>query len=210
MSRSGASIFNAGCPGIRRLTVGYVGSKTTHLDNTVELNNPDPFIPDRAPDTIQSRRPFPFIIDNGVRRPLSRIRFLDSGGNSWYEGLQISARKRYSHGLVFTFAYTFSKTLMEGYGRNEGDGINSNTYQNKYDRAAEKGRVGFDDRHVAVTSFIYDVPAPQILSKGFRGRNLLRLADERHRDAQVGFAVHRLAGQHHQHRQCTSSARSDG
>ena len=65
------------------VTIGYVGSKTTHLDNTVELNNPDPFIPTGAADTIQSRRPFPFIIDNGVRRPLSRIRFLDSGGNSW-------------------------------------------------------------------------------------------------------------------------------
>ncbi len=56
---------------------------------------------------MQSRRPFPFIIDNGVRRPLSRIRFLDSGGNSWYEGLQVSFRKRYSHGFVFTFAYTY-------------------------------------------------------------------------------------------------------
>jgi hypothetical protein len=151
------------------LTVGYVGSKTTHLDNTVELNNPDPFIPTGATDTVQNRRPFPFIVDNGVQRPLSRIRFLDSGGNSWYDGLQVSLRKRYSQGLVLTFAYTYSKTLMEGYGRNEGDGINSNTYQNKYDRVAEKGRVGFDNRHVAVSSFIYDVPAPKFLSSGIAG-----------------------------------------
>ena len=29
------------------LTVGYIGSKTTHLDNTIELNNPDPsFLPE--------------------------------------------------------------------------------------------------------------------------------------------------------------------
>jgi hypothetical protein len=151
------------------LTLGYVGSKTTHLDNTVERNNPDPFIPTGATDTVQSRRPHPFIIDNGVRRPLSRIRFLDSGGNSWYEGFQASLRKRYSNGFVFTLAYTFSKTLMEGYGRNEGDGINSNTYQDKYNRAAEKGRVGFDARHSAVMSFIYDVPVPQVLSSGIAG-----------------------------------------
>lgn len=151
------------------LSVGYVGSKTTHLDNTVELDNPDPFIPTSGTDSVQSRRPFPFIIDNGVRRPLSRIRLLDSGGNSWYEGLQVSLNKRYSHGLVLTFAYTYSKTLMEGYGRNEGDGINSNTYQDKYNRAAEKGRVGFDNRHVAVASFVYDVPAPKILSTGIAG-----------------------------------------
>jgi hypothetical protein len=151
------------------LTVGYVGSKTSHLDNTVERNNPDPFIPTSGADTVQSRRPYQTIIDKGVSRPLSRIRFLDSGGNSWYEGLQVSLRKRYSHGFVYTLAYTFSKTLMEGYGRNEGDGINTTTYQDKNNRAAEKGRVGFDARHVAVMSFIYDVPAPKILSTGFAG-----------------------------------------
>lgn len=151
------------------ISIGYIGSKTTHLDNTIELNNPDPFIPTGAADTIQSRRPYPFIVDKGVTRPLSRIRFLDSGGNSWYDGLQVSVRKRYSHGVVLTLAYTWSKTLMQGYGRNEGDGINSNTYQNKYDRASEKGRVGFDASHVLVSSFIYDIPAPKILSTGIAG-----------------------------------------
>jgi hypothetical protein len=151
------------------LTIGYIGSKTSHLDNSVELNNPDPFIPTSGQDTVQSRRPFPFIVDNGIRRPLSRIRFLDSGGNAWYEGLQVSYRKEYSNGFLFTLAYTFSKTLMEGYGRNEGDGINSNTYQNKYNRNAEKGRVGFDARHVAVMSFVYDIPTPQALSSGIAG-----------------------------------------
>jgi hypothetical protein len=151
------------------LSVGYVGSKTSHLDNTVERNNPDPFIPANAQDTIQSRRPIPFVIDNGITRPLSRMRFFDSGGNSWYEGLQVSMRKRYSHGVVLTLAYTYSKTLMEGYGRNEGDGINSNTYQDKNNRAAEKGRVGFDARQVLVSSFIYDIPAPKMLATGFAG-----------------------------------------
>ncbi|HET8546476.1 MAG TPA: TonB-dependent receptor, partial [Bryobacteraceae bacterium] len=151
------------------VTVGYVGNKTTHLDNTVEMDNPDPFIPANAADTVQSRRPFPFIIDNGIRRPLTRIRFLDSGGNSWYESLQASVRKEYSHGLVLTFAYTWQKTLMEGYGRNEGDGINSNTYQNWRNRAAEKGRVGFDAADVAVMSFVYDLPAPGPLARGVPG-----------------------------------------
>ena len=30
------------------------------------------------------------------------MRFFDSGGNSWYQGLQVSLRKRYSRGLVAT------------------------------------------------------------------------------------------------------------
>jgi hypothetical protein len=135
----------------------------------VERDNPDPFIPTGPSDTVQSRRPWPFIIDDGVTRPLTRIRFLDSGGNASYEGLQTSVRKEFTHGLMFTFAYTYSKTLMEGYGRNEGDGINANTYQNPRNRAVEKGRVGFDARQSAVASFVYDVPAPKMLSQGVAG-----------------------------------------
>jgi hypothetical protein len=151
------------------ITVGYVGSKTTHLDNTVEKDNPDPFIPTSASDTVQSRRPFPFIIDNGITRPLTRIRLLDSGGNSWYDSLQVSLRKNFSHGFIYTLSYTWSKTLIQGYGRNEGDGINSNTYQNWRDRASEKGRVGYDASHNAVMSFVYDVPSPKVLSSGIAG-----------------------------------------
>ncbi|MEP7366286.1 MAG: TonB-dependent receptor, partial [Acidobacteriota bacterium] len=156
-------------PWATTLSVGYVGGKTTHLDNTVERNNPDPFIPSGATDTVQSRRPIQFIIDDGVRRPLSRMRFFESGGNSWYQGLQASVRKEMSNGFLFTLAYTYSKTLMEGYGRNEADGYNSNTYQNPRDRAAEKGRVGFSAEHIAVASFVYDVPAPFGMSKGVAG-----------------------------------------
>jgi hypothetical protein len=40
-------------------TIGYVGNKSTHVDNTVELNNsPDPAF-NTATSTVQSRRPVP-------------------------------------------------------------------------------------------------------------------------------------------------------
>jgi hypothetical protein len=67
-------------------------------------------------------------------------------------------QKRFSNGLSFSIAHTFSKSLMEGYGRNEGDGLNSNTYQNPRNRAAEKGRVGFDVTHNVVANFVYELP----------------------------------------------------
>lgn len=141
------------------LTVGYVGSKTTHLDNTAEINSPDPAF-NTPTSTLQSRRPVQFIIDNGVRRPLTRIRWLDSGANASYHGLQLNLQKRFRSGLQFAIAHTFSKTLMTGYGRNEGDGFNSNTYQNPRDRGAEKGRAGFDATHNFVANFVYEVPTP--------------------------------------------------
>ncbi|MCX6592993.1 MAG: TonB-dependent receptor [Acidobacteria bacterium] len=139
------------------LNVGYVGSKTSHLDNTVEANSPDPGF-NTATSTLQSRRPYQFISDDGTLRPLTRLRFLDSGGNSWYHGLQMTLQKRFRNGFSFTIAHTYSKTLMEGYGRNEGDGYNPNAYQNPRNRAADKGRVGFDVTHNVVSNFVYELP----------------------------------------------------
>lgn len=139
------------------LNVGYVGSKTSHLDNTVEANSPDPAF-NTATSTLQSRRPYQFVSDEGNLRPLTRLRFLDSGGNSWYHGLQMTLQKRFRNGFSFTIAHTYSKTLMEGYGRNEGDGYNPNAYQNPRNRAADKGRVGFDVTHNVVSNFVYELP----------------------------------------------------
>ncbi len=89
------------------LNVGYVGSKTTHMDNTVEMNSPDPAF-NTPTSTLQSRRPFQFINDDGVVRPLTRIRFLDSGANASYHGLQMTLQKRFSNGLSFSIAHTTS------------------------------------------------------------------------------------------------------
>ncbi len=139
------------------LNVGYVGSKTSFLDNTVELNSPDPAF-NTPTSTLQSRRPFQTINDDGVIRPLTRLRWLDSGANSWYQGLQMTLQKRFSNGLSFSIAHTFSKSLLEGYGRNEGDGFNPNTYQNPRNRAAEKQRAGFDATHNMVANFVYELP----------------------------------------------------
>lgn len=139
------------------LNVGYVGSGTAHLDNTVEANSPDPAF-NTPTSSLQSRRPYQFINDNGVLRPLTRLRFLDSGANASYHGLQTTLQKRFANGFSFSLAHTWSKSLMEGYGRNEGDGYNPNTYQNPRNRAAEKGRVGFDVTHNVVSNFVYELP----------------------------------------------------
>ena len=40
-------------------------------------------------------------------------------GNNWYDSLQMKATKRYSHGLDFTAAFTWSKELATGQGVND-------------------------------------------------------------------------------------------
>jgi hypothetical protein len=140
------------------LTVGYVGSKTSHLDNTVpNFNSPDP-----SPDTdINRRRPYQAYVSAGEGnepRLLNDIRYLDSYANASYHGLQVQAQKRYSHGVTLGLAYTYSKSLGEGYGRNDPAGDVQAVYQNPRDRRNDRTRYGFDITHNAVANFVYDLP----------------------------------------------------
>src|SRR6185503_16141051 len=146
------------------LSVGYVGNKGTHIDQTVELNAPAPSILANP----NGRRPIPSFVDGfgGPVRALNRLRWLSSDGNSWYHALQVNAQKRFSKGLQLNVAYTYSKAEGEGYGRNESGGALPNSYQNPHNRAAEKTRYGFDFRHSAVISFLYELPAPGLLGQG--------------------------------------------
>ncbi|MFN7930632.1 MAG: TonB-dependent receptor [Blastocatellia bacterium] len=143
-------------PGGIVLTTGYVGNKGTHIDQTVELNAPAPSILANP----GGRRPIPSFADGvgGPTRPLNRLRWLSSDGNSWYHALQVNAQKRFSKGLSMNLSYTWGRAMGEGYGRNEGGGAIPNSYQNPKDRASEKTRYGFDFQHSAVLSFLYELP----------------------------------------------------
>ncbi len=150
-------------PGQLFLTVGYVGSKTSHMDNTVDnFNNPDP-----SPDTdINARRPWQAYVDLGTStspQPLGSVRYLDSYSNASYHGLQVQAEKRYSHGLAFGLSYTYSKALGEGYGRNDGG-----VWQNPRDRRADRGRFPFDVTQNAVIHYVWEIPVAKSM-KGVGG-----------------------------------------
>jgi len=139
------------------LTVGYVGSGSRHLDNTVTFNNPDPAFQDTD---VQARRPYPFHKSQGEAPVFGtgNIRYLDSYANGSYHSLQTSYDKRFSSGLTFGLAYTYGKALGEGYGRNEGGAGVGGGYQNPRDRRAIRGRYGFDVTHNMVYNFVYEMP----------------------------------------------------
>ncbi|MGH9842501.1 MAG: TonB-dependent receptor domain-containing protein [Blastocatellia bacterium] len=136
------------------LTVGYVGSKTSNLDNTINnFNNPDP-----SPNTdINGRRPLQAYVSEGegnAARGIGNIRLLDSYANSNYQALQATLEKRSSHGLVMGLAYTYGKALGEGYERNNGVGA----YQNPRDRRADRQRFPWDVTQTAVIHYVYEMP----------------------------------------------------
>lgn len=138
------------------LTVGYVGSKSTHVANSFRnWNSPLP-----SPDTnIQANRPFPRFFDEATPelgvQGLAVIRYLDSYGDSNHHGLQAKLEKRYSEGLTFGVSYTYSKTLGNG----EAGGNQHANHQNpRFNRSETKGRLRFDQQHMLISHWVWDMP----------------------------------------------------
>jgi hypothetical protein len=66
-------------------------------------------------------------------------------GSLWYNALQVSLSKRYSHGLSFTGVYTFSKNLEDG-------------YLNDQDLAPTRTLTSFDAPHRFAIGPSYELP----------------------------------------------------
>ncbi len=84
----------------------------------------------------------------------------DTIAGSSYNSLQASLEKRFSHGLQFSAAYTFSKSLDEA---SSFEGI-----LNPLPGAHNRGLSLFDARHRFVISYYWEIPARKY--SGFTGR----------------------------------------
>jgi hypothetical protein len=119
------------------LTVGYVGSKGTHLDRAYDYNEPPP-----TSSFTQSLRKYPVYAAINVRSP---------GASSVYHSFQLSFEKRFSKGLSFLSAYTFSKSIDDGSLWN-GSAVAVTNFR------LERGLSTFDARHRWISSYTYDLP----------------------------------------------------
>ncbi len=138
------------------LTAGYVGQRGTHLVNPREFNQP---LPDPGPVAtwrpLQERRRL-----FAVAPLITNISGTDSSSTMDYHALQVSSRKRLSHGLEFLAAYTLSKTLTDnlGYYGSAGVAGEGAYWQNAYDRRADRGPAFFDARHNFSLGGTFDLP----------------------------------------------------
>src|SRR6185369_14965236 len=85
------------------LSVGYFGSKGTHLISRRNLNQP-----------INGARPFPRLAQSSPILPgasLGNVTQVESAGNSSYNALWITGTQRLSHALQFNVSYTWSKSI---------------------------------------------------------------------------------------------------
>jgi hypothetical protein len=140
------------------LEVAYVGHVGLHLERVLELNQ-------LAPGTLQN--PANKNINVNALRYYKGYAFINEGqysGRSSYNGLQIGLTRRFSKGLSYGFAYTYSKSLDNGSGRRDQP-------YNSLDDRSFWGPSSFDRRHVAVINFLYEAPFLRGAS-GLRGTML--------------------------------------
>jgi hypothetical protein len=139
------------------VTVGYFGSKGTHLRISRNINqrgSPNSGQPVPFP-RLNSSSTFTCPVPPGTTCPaLGIITTVDSASNSSYNALWVTANKRLSQGLQFNASYAFSKSIDEN-SRSSAEGV---IIQDNNNLRGNRGLSEFDVRHRFVINWIYELP----------------------------------------------------
>ena len=138
----------------------YVGSRTVHADSATIVNVPLP-----GAGAPQARRPYPNLA------AFTTIRW---DGWAAFHALTLKLTRRFSSGLLFDAAYTFSKSLDDA---SDAGTTNAeyNLPQNAYAPGLEAGPSSFDHRHRLTANAVYDFP----IGRGLAGWQHRLLGDWR-------------------------------
>lgn len=147
------------------LEVGYNGTRGTKLEverafNQAALASPaDPIrgVTTNTVANIQQRVPFEGFSAPGAFQ-------IETSGASWYNALDVSLTKRFSHGLQFLAAYTWARSLTDASNSSTGTAQGANLIGNQNDAHARYGPDGFIRPQRFVLSYLYSVPGPRNLS----------------------------------------------
>lgn len=150
------------------LDVSYVGNTGRHLQVSRNINavpygarylaqNADPSNP-ATPLADNFFRPFP---------GWGSISYNDFSSTSNYNSGQVTLNRRFAKGLSASIAYTYSKAM--GYADDDGSGIA--LYRPL--RVWNYGKLGFDQTHMFVTNYIWDLPSGSRILPNKVGRLVL-------------------------------------
>jgi outer membrane receptor protein involved in Fe transport len=127
------------------LSAAYVGTKADDLPTTRQIN-PARYVPGATLATRQQNRLYP---------QFESISSFDPIGKSRYNGLELSAKKRFSRGYSILASYTLSKARDNA---SADDGFSA---QDQLDPNDTWGLADTDQRHRVVASFMWELPSPQ-------------------------------------------------
>ena len=147
------------------IEVNYVGSGSHRLIRSVDGNPPQPALVAAA----QANGTLPRTVSGGTLRiaPLVGLPqvtgntafeepiVIESVGNATYNGLQSVFHKRFSHGLDFQAAYTWSHAIDDAADPLVAPGGNRNIARNSFNLHEERGTSDYDLRHRLIINYVY-------------------------------------------------------
>jgi Carboxypeptidase regulatory-like domain/TonB dependent receptor-like, beta-barrel/TonB-dependent Receptor Plug Domain len=145
-------------PGDWVVSAGYSGSRGVHLFRIGDANLA------------------PFTVVNGIKVYQSQLGRMNpnfasitqriTDAQSFYNALQFTAQKQFSHGLRAQLSYTFSRSIDDASGINSQDYTDGSPYVlDFYDRKADRGLSAFWAKQVFVGNWSYELP----FAKGMTG-----------------------------------------
>lgn len=130
------------------VSLGYVGSRGTHLDRARNINQPLPVSGYNFDPRLNSG--YPGALD-APYAGFATINQKEETASSTYHSLQATFKRRMSKGLLFEAAYTWSKAITDASGFGQ-------TPQDSYNTRAERGLADFDRPQMLILNGIYDLP----------------------------------------------------
>jgi carboxypeptidase family protein/TonB-dependent receptor-like protein len=136
------------------LTVGYVGQHGTHLMVAM------PYFQNEIVNGAVVTGPY-LSGNPTLRSEIGQISGTCSCAKQKYNALQSTLRKRFSMGLEYQVAFTYSRGMSDSigyYGQGGQAGSQSAYWQNLYNQRSEFGPTYFDEKFNFVPSFVYELP----------------------------------------------------
>jgi hypothetical protein len=127
------------------VTVGYVGRRGLYLQRERNINQlPEGtlFRPENAGANANFLRPY---------KGFQVIRMTANDSKSMYHGLQAEVNRRFTKGLLFGMAYTYSKSMDDSSGPRD-------VVPDAYNMSNLWGPSSHDRRHVMVLNAVYELP----------------------------------------------------
>jgi len=132
--------------------VAYAGSRGKDLALFADVNS-------YPASEIDGRLVFPASVSGRPNRNFDYMRKRFTGGESWYDSLQLRLTRRYHAGLQFRASYTLSKFIDQQPGSqsaSDSDVGGNNIYF--YDLKVAEGPTNFDQRHNFTLNVFYKLP----------------------------------------------------
>jgi len=131
------------------LSIGYVGSYSDRLDQTVLWNTATTSGPGTA-DQVNALRIAPWEGTNFMGY---------STGTANYNGLEVRLERRFAQGLYYLLSYTYSKSIDLGSsGWFDAENGSGGGVQNAYDLKGSRSVSAYDIPHYLSMTGIYDLP----------------------------------------------------